>query len=118
MSTQFLFDTSPYVAPTIPHSRKMEIWQAFHIRVNAIADRVRKLKRERAAVIWLRAFGSPMPPLNCVHNATLDDQLNGWCTTRAQLRAARQCKALLHDWDASHVADRASKRKWSQLFSN
>ncbi len=117
-----LFDTTPYVAPNISPARKLEIWRAYYEKCNAIAARIRKMKQERANRLWREAFGCDMPPHNCVHNWIMgaeDGHFTGkYAWTRLQLRLAKQVRELINDWDASCVAERATKKKWDRLHAS
>lgn len=102
----------------LPFEVRMTVWRTRRERLKAVASRIRKANLERAERIWKEAFGSSLPPSNCVHNAAIDANLTGWCKTRKQLRAAKQADALINDWTTSQIANRGSNRIWSQLFPN
>ena len=108
-----LFPLSAYIAPDAPFEKRLAAWQATNKRLGDIARRINASKRERAARIWLAAFGYKMPNDLCVHNASV--ALGGWATTREQLRAARQCSKLLNDWSANRAASAASIRIYDRL---
>ena len=117
--TALLFDTTPYVDPYLSPARKLEIWKAYHTKCNAIANRIRKLKLERANRIWNEAFGCDIPPDNCVHNWLMNAEegrfTGEYAWSRLQIRMARKAKELINDWSASEIASRATKKKWQQL---
>lgn len=75
-------------------------------RARAILARIRTLRQQIASHIWQRSFGFPMPAQNCVHNASLDNELNGWCHNRQQLNTARKCIAILNDARELVIYDR------------
>lgn len=81
-----------------------------YIRALEICDRIHKQRAATAEMLWSQAFGDAMPPSNCVHNASLDSELRGWCSTRAQLRAATRCNELLCLRPELKILDRIAQR--------
>lgn len=54
----------------------------------------------------------------CLHNASIDDNLNGWCANNPErLRVAKQANYLVNRWDASNKADLIVKRAWNRLIA-
>lgn len=79
-------------------------------RARAIMARICTLRQQIASDIWQRSFGYAMPAQNCVHNASLDHELNGWCHNRQQLHTARKCIAILNDARELVVYDRLAAK--------
>lgn len=54
----------------------------------------------------------------CLHNASIDDELNGWCAGNPQrLVVAKEAKALVSSFPASREADLLIKSEWNRLVA-
>lgn len=94
-------------------TRPTESQRAAIRRAEAIADRIRAMKRERAEAVWRAVYGEELPPLNCVHNATVGPVGWGWAPTRAHRRAAVLASELLNDWNPDRIVERLAARVWA-----
>lgn len=51
----------------------------------------------------------------CLHNASIDDRMTGWCKANPErLRAAKRATAILSDWTAHGIAETISARLWKR----
>ena len=82
------------------------------LRAEAIAERILRMKRERARQLWATAFDCGLPDFNCIHNAAIDDGLKGWCRNRLQLRTARICNELVSDYSQDRIVEKLVRRLW------
>jgi hypothetical protein len=91
-------------------------WQAFSRTVHAIANRITNSIHEKG---WQIAESVGISRnMCCVHNASIDDELKGWCAGNpARLKAAKRANHLLNDWRASRLADRISARAFDRVNS-
>ncbi len=54
----------------------------------------------------------------CLHNASIDDNLNGWCFRNPErLKVAKQAAHLVDQWPGSRLADRLIQRAWNRLIA-
>jgi len=90
-------------------------WQAIHARVTAQGRRIDDATHEKG---WALAASVGIPRHMCaLHNASIDDELKGWCHQNPQrLKVARQANHLVNDWTASQKAREISKRAWNKLM--
>ena len=109
--------------PNLPKPPRLETWaqrfkhwQQCNERLTRTAERIRKMKRERAERIYRDFFGCDMPYANCLHNWSLGEPKNP--IERQYKRVYRQCLELLDDWKASEAARVASRRIWERLRLN
>jgi hypothetical protein len=50
----------------------------------------------------------------CLHNASIDDNLQGWCKGNpAMLKIAKRANLIVNDWSATRLADAICKRLWN-----
>lgn len=53
----------------------------------------------------------------CLHNASIDDDMTGWCKGNPErLKAAKHANYLLNQWPGSKQADAISKAAWNRLM--
>lgn len=97
-------------------AQRFEHWQQCNEKLTRTAERIRKMKRERAERIYRDFFGHAMPYAICLHNWSLGEPKDA--EERRKKRVYRQCLALLDDWNASAVARQASSRIWERLRLN
>lgn len=91
-------------------------WQAY---VKGIRARAERLDRSRQDEGWRLAATVGIPRCACsLHNASIDDNLNGWCKDNPQmLKIAKRANYLVNRWDASRLADAIIKRSWNRLVA-
>jgi hypothetical protein len=93
------------------YSSELGIVQVRSSMVRARGEAVQRSIHERG---WALAASVGIPrDLCCLHNASLDDGLRGWCAGNPErLRVAKLAKAILNDWSASRLADAICARMW------
>ena len=89
-------------------------WQQYSQRINGIAKRIKAMQDDRA---WAIAASVGIPrDCCCLHNASIDTELSGWCAVRPdRLNAAKRASHILNNWNASQLAQRISARAWAQV---
>ena len=67
---------------------------------------------------WKLAASVGIPRCGCsLHNASIDDDMAGWCKGNPErLKVAKQANHLLMNWDGSRTADKAIKAAWNRLL--
>lgn len=74
-------------------------WQRLARRARAIAER---LERDRSEQAWVLAATVGIPRnMCCLHNASIDEDLKGWCAGPGgleRLRVAKRVKWMLDEW--------------------
>ena len=90
-------------------------WQAIASRVNQQAKRI---DRSTQDIGWAMAASVGIPhDACCLHNASIDTELKGWCHQNPErLRVAKQAKHLVESWAASRKAERVVRRAWNKLM--
>lgn len=95
------------------HPQTFAEWKAYCKQVDAMAERITRAKHERG---WALAATVGIGRCMCsLHNASIDDELKGWCAGpdgRRRLKAARAALRLLDDWTAHRIAERVINRAW------
>lgn len=68
---------------------------------------------------WQLAATVGIPRCGCsLHNASIDDDLTGWCKDNpAMLKVAKQANHLVNQWPGSRIADRVIKSAWNRLIA-
>ncbi len=122
-ATQSIQSGSETINPS-PHGRKtkqvtMKLetfadWQAFAQCVNARAKRITDSIHNSG---WQIAADAGIPrDLCCLHNASIDDDLKGWCHNNPdRLKAAKRALHFIENWEASHKAVRIIRRAWNKM---
>lgn len=91
-------------------------WQTFARNVNETAQR---LKASRDAEAWKIAAAVGIPRDGCcLHNASIDDGMRGWCAGaggRERLKAAKRANYILNDWRAHQLAEAIIRRAWDRV---
>jgi hypothetical protein len=90
-------------------------WQKYGSQINARAKLITDARHDRG---WALALTVGIPHDGCcLHNASIDDKLTGWCFNNPErLRVAKLANAIVNDWRASRVAERMVARKWNELL--
>ena len=88
-------------------------WTAYATAIRARADAINRSVQDRG---WALAATVGIPRNCCaLHNASIDDNLNGWCHRNPErLKVAKQASYLVNLWPASDLADRLIKRAWNK----
>ena len=91
-------------------------WQAF---VSETQARARAITDKRHEAGWSLAATVGIPRCGCsLHNASIDDNMTGWCKDNpTRLAVAKRAARILDDWRASRVARRMIARRWNELLS-
>jgi hypothetical protein len=89
-------------------------WQAFARNVRDRADAVNRSVQDRG---WALAASVGIPRCGCsLHNASIDDNLVGWCARNPhRLKVAKRANYLVMQWPASPLADRIIERAWRSV---
>lgn len=85
---------------TITHAE----WSARYNRMKGIAERIDRMRTERAKRIFSDAYGwRDTTGANgvTIHNASIDDNLRGWCSGPDGRRRLRAAKLAKHVWDSA-----------------
>ena len=52
----------------------------------------------------------------CLHNASIDDEMRGWCAGNPRrLKVAKRAAYILNDWRASRLAERIISRAYDRM---
>lgn len=91
-----------------------EQWQAYTAKVDGIAKRVKAMSDARALKL-AQSVGIPDIGI-CLHNASIDDSLTGWCHNNPQrLKVAKRAIRIANDWRASRIATKISRKAWERI---
>ena len=53
-----------------------------------------------------------------LHNASIDDDMTGWCRNNPQrLKVAKRANYLVNHWPGSRLADRIIARAWNRIMA-
>ncbi len=91
-------------------------WQSF---AGSIRKRSESLVKSRQNQGWELAAQVGIPRDGCcLHNASIDDELTGWCKDNPQrLKIARKANWMVSEWawEPSRLADRIIRRAWNAM---
>lgn len=91
-------------------------WQAFSIAVHNCATRI---KSARDDIAWRLAASVGIPRDGCcLHNASIDESLTGWCAGVGgyeRLQVAKRASHLLNDWRIVNLANRITQRAFDSV---
>lgn len=92
----------------------LEAWQKY---ARAIDERVKRLQDSIHERGWKLAASVEIPHhLCCLHNASIDDDLQGWCYRNPhRLKVAKQAAHIVNDWTASDLGRRLVQKAWEQF---
>lgn len=90
-------------------------WRTYCDEISARAKLITEARHETG---WNLAASVGIPhDMCCLHNASIDDNMKGWCFENpTRLAAAKLANAIVNDWRASRVADRMIQAKWNDLL--
>ena len=89
-------------------------WRTFAQRVNGIAERISRMKIDRGFAL-ARANGIS-PDMCCIHNASIDENLTGWCHNNpARLKAAKRAKRIVDDCRHNRLAESVIARAYATV---
>ena len=102
--------------PSNEWTRKFDAWQQAADKLTQRAQAIQQRQHEKG---WKLAASVGLPRnLCCIHNASIDTNLNGWCKGNPQrLEVAKQALRYLDDFRASNVARRLNQQSLNQLCS-
>ncbi len=84
---------------------------ANNIRAKAISKRQHDKGWKLAATVGIGRCGCSL------HNASIDDQMTGWCKDNpTRLAVARKASRLVNDWRAASAAERMNGKVWNELM--
>lgn len=88
-------------------------WQERSTSIRKRAERLQKSRHERG---WKLAASVGIPrDFCCLHNASIDTELKGWCKGRPErLRVARRAMHILNDWSAIRLAESITRRMFER----
>ncbi len=68
---------------------------------------------------WSLAASVGIPhDMCCLHNASIDDELTGWCARNpAMLKVAKEANHLVNQWPGSRLADKLIQRAWNRILA-
>jgi len=94
--------------------RDLGAWQDFARRIDARAKAVDDAIHNRG---WALAASVGIPRDGCcLHNASIDRELKGWCHRNPKrYRVARQANYLVNQWPASRLARRIIAREYNKM---
>lgn len=92
-------------------------WQTFARAVNDCAQRITHARHEAG---WQLAATVGIPRDGCcLHNASIDDKMTGWCAGPGgyeRLRVAKRATHILNDWRVSHLAEKIVARAFERVM--
>lgn len=95
---------------------KFQDWQAF---ARNTRQRAEKLARARLDAGFALAASVGIPRCGCsLHNASIDDDLKGWCANNPhQLKVAKQANYMVTElaWHPTRLADRIINRAYAKI---
>lgn len=91
-------------------------WQKF---ATNIRERAERLSRSRIDQGFALAATVQIPRnACCLHNASIDDELKGWCSGNVKrLKVAKKANWMVNQWawEPTQLADRIIARAWKRL---
>lgn len=97
--------------------RNFKAWQDFATKIRQRADAAEKMRMERA---WALAATVGIPRCGCsLHNASIDDELRGWCAGNPKrLKVAKRANHILMDSRISRLADSIVSRAYARMVKD
>ncbi len=94
---------------------RLEVWQ---LEASALQRRAEDLTKRIHDRAWKIAASVGIPRDGCcLHNASIDDKMTGWCSGRPdRLPVAKLASRILADWSASTLARNISARRWNKYL--
>lgn len=92
-------------------------WQEM---ARATDRRAEAISRRRHDKGWQIAAAVGIPRDGCcLHNASIDDEMSGWCKDNPhRLAEARRASRYVNDWRANRAAERMISAAWRALNLN
>lgn len=89
-------------------------WQRFAAMVENRATRLQSARHDEG---WKLAASVGIPhDMCCLHNASIDTELKGWCFENPErLKAARRANHIVNDWSISEKARKIVNRAWNKM---
>lgn len=96
---------------------RIEKWQAYIASVEARAKALDEAIHDRG---WALAASVGIPRDGCcLHNASIDDDLKGWCNMNPhRLKVAKEANYLVGQWPASNLARKIVMRSWNRMVAS
>lgn len=90
-------------------------WLDTYGRLRARVERLTTSIHDRG---WRLAATADIPrDMCCLHNASIDEGLKGWCKDSPdRLRVAKQACRILHDWSAHRLLECLAAKAWNRLL--
>ena len=88
-------------------------WQERSTSIRKRAERLQKSMHERG---WKLAASVGIPrDFCCLHNASIDTELRGWCSGNPErLKVAKAANRILSDWSATRLAESIIRRMFER----
>ncbi len=98
------------------YAQAFQKWREIATEARSRAKRIDDSIHERG---WALAASVGIPRCGCsLHNASIDDEMTGWCKDNPQrLKVAKQANYLVSQWRGSRIADKAIKSDWNRLIA-
>lgn len=92
----------------------LQEWQQYAKRTD---DRVTRLQNSIHDRGWALAATVGIPRCGCsLHNASIDDELKGWCYRNPErLKVAKRAAHIVNDWSASELGRKLIAKAWQQF---
>ena len=89
-------------------------WQDFAQKVDAMGKRIDDALHAKG---WALAESVGIGRCMCsLHNASIDDELRGWCHNNPhRLKVAKQANHLVNQWDGHHRSEAIVRRAWNKM---
>ena len=92
-------------------------FQDWQKRSQELRERLNRFEVTRRDLLQRECDAAGLPMMgNCIHNATLDTELKGWCFQNpALLHTAKRINRMWNDYRASEIVDRVLSRMFDQV---
>lgn len=92
------------------------LWQAYAKSIRRRADALTNRIHDRGFAI-AATVGIPRD-LCCLHNASIDEDLRGWCKDAPErLAVAKRAVRIIDDWSASRLAEVLISRAYNRILA-
>jgi hypothetical protein len=101
---------------TESHQARFAAWKQITHRIRTRTEALQKAQHEKG---WELAASVGIPRCGCsLHNASIDDDMTGWCKGNPErLKVAKRAKHILDNWSASRLGARLIQRAWNRLVA-
>lgn len=95
-------------------TQRLHAWQDLAGEIRARAERADNMRRDRA---WKLAESVGIGRCACsLHNASIDDEMRGWCANNPErLRVAKRAVYLMDSCRAQRIADSIITRAYNRI---